>query len=142
MLDAHPESTIGLPLADGDLTLGKSFLWATQRYADREALVFSGKRYTYRELETEVVRCARALIAANVSKGTRVGVLMGSRPEFLVLCYAVALVGGINVLISTFSQEEDLDWILRHSDTALLVMHEEFRGHNALPTSSLSGILT
>ena len=56
---------------------------------------------------------------------------MGSRPEFLVLCYAVALVGGINVLISTFSQEEDLDWILRHSDTALLIMHEEFRGYHA-----------
>jgi fatty-acyl-CoA synthase len=151
MRDAHPESTIGLPLADGDLTLGKSFLWATQRYADREALVFSGKRYTYRELEMEVVRCARALIAANVSKGTRVGVLMGSRPEFLVLCYAVALVGGINVLISTFSQDEDLDWILRHSDTALLIMHEEFRGYRAADefsrrhpdlTSTTSGLLS
>jgi fatty-acyl-CoA synthase len=130
-LDAHPESTIGLPLADGDLTLGKSFLWATRGYADREALVFSGRRYTYRELEAEVVRCARALIAAKVSKGTRVGVLMGARPEFLVLCYAVALVGGINVMISTFAQGEDLDWIVRHSDTALLVMHQEFRGHNA-----------
>jgi hypothetical protein len=47
-----------------------SFLWATQRYADREALVYSGQRYTYREREAEV-RCARALIAANVSKGTR-----------------------------------------------------------------------
>ena len=129
-LDAHPESTIGLPLADGDLTLGKSFLWATRGYADREALVFSGRRYTYRELEAEVVRCARALIAAKVSKGTRVGVLMGARPEFLVLCYAVALVGGINVMISTFAQGEDLDWIVRHSDTALLVMHEGIRGHD------------
>ena len=67
--------------------------------------------------------------------------LMGSRPEFLVLCYAVALVGGINVLISTFSQDEDLDWILRHSDTALLIMHGNLED-TALPTSSLGGILT
>jgi fatty-acyl-CoA synthase len=34
-------------------------------------------------------------------------------------------------MISTFAQGEDLDWIVRHSDTALLVMHQEFRGHNA-----------
>ena len=46
-----------------------SFLWATQRYADREALVYSGQRYTYRELEAEVVRCARAHCCETFRRG-------------------------------------------------------------------------
>ena len=126
----HHASTIGLPMADSDLTLGKSLRWSAERYGDREALVFEGQRWTYRDLLVDAERCAQALIAVGVVKGTHVGVLMGGRPEFLALCYGVAMAGGISVLISTFSTAEELDWILQHSDASIFVTHSGVRGRD------------
>jgi len=128
----HPKSTLDLPIADDELTIGRSFDWSTARYAHREALVFQGRRWSYAQLAEDVERCARALTAAGVGKGTRVGVKLGNRPEFVILVYAIAKVGGISVLISTFSGPEETDWILRHSDTALLVLHRGVRGRDAV----------
>ena len=127
VFDVHPGSSIGLPLADEDLTVGKSFAYCVERFGPRRALVFEGRSWTYDELAADVDRCARALIAAGVGKGTRVGVVLGTRPEFATLAYAIAMVGGVCVLISTFSTDEELDWIVRHSDTSLLVIHSAVR---------------
>jgi fatty-acyl-CoA synthase len=126
--DIHPGSSIDLPVPDHELTLGRSLLWSVGRYGTRPAMVSGQRRWTYEELASDVERCARALIASGVSKGSRVGLLLGARAEFVIAAYATAMVGGISVFISTFSSGEDLEWILRHSDTSLLIGHEEVRG--------------
>lgn len=123
----HPRSSISLPLADRDLTIGRSLAYAVDRFANRSALAFEDRTWTYQGLAADVNRCARALVAAGVGKGTRVGFFMGSRPEFVILAYATAMVGGVGVFISTFSTDEELDWIIRHSDTSLLVIDTTIR---------------
>ena len=132
VFDVHPESSIELPLADRDLTIGKSFAYSVARFGPRPAMVYDGQTWSYDELAAEVEQCARSLIAAGVGKGTRVGIVMGSRPEFAVLAYATAMIGGVCVFISTFSTGDELDWILRHSDAALLVMHATVRSHEVV----------
>jgi fatty-acyl-CoA synthase len=131
--DIHARSSIELPVADHELTLGRSLLWSVDRYGTRPAMVASQRRWTYEELASDVEQCARALIVCGVTKGSRVGLLLGARAEFVIAAYATAIVGGISVFISTFSSGEDLEWILRHSDTSLLIGslligHEEVRG--------------
>jgi fatty-acyl-CoA synthase len=128
VFDVHEESSIELPLADHELTLGHSLGWSVARYGPRPAMVFDQRRWSYDELVSEVEQCARALVVCGVTKGSRVGLLLGARPEFVIAAYATALVGGISVFISTFSNGADLEWILHHSDTSLLIAHEEVRG--------------
>ena len=130
IFETHQASTIGLPIADGDLTLGKSLRWSAERYANREALVFEGRRWTYGDLYSDAEKCARALISAGVGSGTRVALLMGARPEFISLVYGIAMAGGVSVLVSTFSGDDELDYVLAHSDAAILVMHAGVRGRD------------
>lgn len=128
--DARENSLYGPPLSEsegiGALTLGGFLLEVCARYPDNEALVLhetSGERvaWTYRELQNQSWQIGRAMIAAGVGKGTRVGLLMGSRPECVATIFGTALAGGIIVPLSTMATAEELEYMVRHADIGLLV---------------------
>jgi fatty-acyl-CoA synthase len=56
-----------------DLTIGGLLDRAVQLYPENDALVsrHQGLRYTYREFQVEIDRCARALLAIGLKKGER-----------------------------------------------------------------------
>jgi fatty-acyl-CoA synthase len=97
-----------------------------QRFPDREALVGSGRRYTYRQLRAEVRRIARGLHALGVRRGDKVAILMGNRPEWLIADFAITLLGGVMVGVNTWATARELEYILGHSDTRLLITADRF----------------
>jgi fatty-acyl-CoA synthase len=99
---------------------------ATRPHA--EAVVFRGERLTYAELRARADELARALLAAGVSRGDRVALLLPNRPEWLVAAFGAAKVGAIVVGVSTFSTPRELGWILDHSEAVALMTVESFRG--------------
>jgi len=118
----------------GALTLGGLLAEATARHRDREAVVFydgSGPalRWSYADLGAEVRRFAKALVAAGTDKGTRVALLMGNRPEWVVGAFAVACVGAVFVPVNTLFEPPEIAHVLAHSDTALLV-HQHHLGRH------------
>ena len=127
-LEPHSGSSLGLPLDDERLTLAHALQWSVDHYPERRALTFDGQSWTYAELWEEVQSYAAALVEAGVGKGSRVAIMMGTRPEFVFLLYATAMVGGVSVLLSTFSTAAEARWILQHSDASLLIAHTEIRG--------------
>src|SRR5262245_14591413 len=100
----------GIPLAEeegnGPLTLGGYVREIARRHGPREAamITLDGKteRWSYDELLARSMAVARALAAVGVGKGTRVGILMTNRLEFLASLFGTALAGGIATTISTF----------------------------------------
>lgn len=115
----------GPPLSEvegiGALTLGSFLLEVCEQHADRELLVFyepSGERHSWRYCDLlEAARAlARAMVAGGIGKGTRVGILMGSRPECVATIFGVALAGGVAVPLSTMATAEELAFLLRHAD--------------------------
>ena len=86
------------------------------RYAEREAVAFvhprDTVRWTYAELWDRTEDVARALVAAGVGKGTRVGVLMSNRPELIAAIFASGLVGAVAVPITTFATADELEYML------------------------------
>ncbi len=114
------------------LTPGSFLASIARRHAEREALVFEGRRWRYRELEAGSRQLARALVAAGVVKGARVAVLLGSRPEWVSAFFAVGLVGGVFVPLSTFAAPEELGYVLRHSDASLLLLQPGLLSHRYL----------
>jgi fatty-acyl-CoA synthase len=97
-----------------------------QRFPEREALVGSGRRYTYRELRVEVRRIARGLHALGVRRGDKVAILMGNRPEWLIADFAITLLGGVMVGVNTWATARELEYVLGHSDTRLLITADRF----------------
>jgi len=93
---------------------------------EREALVFyeNGERiaWSYRRLLEEARSVARALLACGTGKGTRVGVLMTNRPEFLSGVWGVALAGGVATALNTFSTKAEFEHMLTASGVSVLLM--------------------
>lgn len=120
----------GPPLSEeaglGALTLGGWLREVTERFGAREALVWHGTdgvvRWTYDELWDRAQEVARALLACGVSKGTRVGILMTNRPEFLPAVFGTALAGGVATTLSTFSTQAELEHMLQLSAASVLLL--------------------
>jgi acyl-CoA synthetase (AMP-forming)/AMP-acid ligase II len=113
----------GPPLAEvdgiGALTLGAFLDDVAARFGPNEAIVFDDPlldgatvRWTYTHLRDEARAVGRALVAAGVVRGERVGVLMGNRPEALAGIFGAALAGAVAVPLSTFAPRPELAFML------------------------------
>jgi len=117
------------PTGIGSLTLGEYLREVCERHGQREALVLREEglveRWSYADLWTRAVEVARALLACGVTHGTRVGVLMTNRPEFLSAFFGAALAGGVPTTISTFFTASELDEVLRFSGCSVLLFERQ-----------------
>jgi fatty-acyl-CoA synthase len=118
----------------GPLTFGGFLADLAARYRDRLAIVYApadGKRvaWTYGELHEHSRTMAKALIAGGVTRGTRVAVLMGNRPEWVAGVWGTAMAGGVAVLFNTFATARELDHLLRHSDTTIALTEQALLNH-------------
>jgi acyl-CoA synthetase (AMP-forming)/AMP-acid ligase II len=155
----QPETLAGPPLDEADgigaLTLGGMLTEQCARFADSEALVFDDPllgglttRWTYADLQHHARRVAKALLAAGTSKGTRVGVLMGNRPEAVASLFGAALAGAVAVPISTFAPKPELAHLVEHADLGILVLQTTMGGRRfaadvaeLVPTVDTSGTI-
>ena len=102
-------------------TIGQHLRVCAVRYADRPALEYRGKIWTYREMDESVDRLALALLAHGVRKGDHVGFLYGLDPYAVMMLYAAARIGCISVLLNPCLPEEELLDLLRRTDTTWLL---------------------
>ena len=134
----RPLSVIqGPPLSEeeglGDLTLSGWFRTICENGGASEALVFydggfaKGVRvsWSYADLWARANEVARSLIACGVGKGTRVGILMTNRPEFLAAAFGTSLAGGVATTLSTFSTPAEIDHLIAVSGVSVLLMERQ-----------------
>jgi fatty-acyl-CoA synthase len=129
---ADGDRYLGLPVSPDDLTHGRFVATLAARYGDREALVFGDRRLSYADLNDEVRAFGRGLLALGVTKGTKVALLLGNRPEFVIAAYGAALVGAVVVPVSTLASSHERDYVLAHSDATVLVTQPSVLGHRLL----------
>ena len=110
-------------------TIGDNFERMVARFADRDALVDvpSGRRWTYAELDRDVDRVARGLLALGVAKGDRVGIWAPNCPEWVLVQYATAKVGAILVNVNPAYRTHELSYVLTQSGVGVLVTAEAFK---------------
>ena len=119
----------------GALTFGGFLEELAEKHGDREAIVYAPPNqvrvaWTYRDLWLHARAIAKALVASGVTRGTRVGVLMGSRPEWVSAVWAAAMAGGVAVPFNTFAEPPELGHVLRHSDVALMLCESDLLHHH------------
>ena len=120
----------GIPLSEeqgiGALTLAGFVREIAQRYGPREAAVLhldgAVIRWTYQDLLDRAMEVAKSLIALGVGKGTRVGILMTNRHEFLSGVFGAALAGAVATPISTFYTPPELEVVLKASGVSCLLL--------------------
>src|SRR6476661_1676525 len=111
-------------------TIGESLERTVEKFPDREALVVRHQdvRLTYRELNEQVDRLARALLAAGLEKGDRLGIWAPNCAEWVLVQFASAKAGVILVNVNPAYRTSELEYALEQSGCRMLVAAREFRG--------------
>ncbi len=124
---SYAHGTAGTPLL-GE-TIGANLERTAAAHGDREALVVRHQqvRWTYAELDERVDRVARALVAAGLRPGDRMGVWAPNCAEWVLVQYAAAKAGVVLVNVNPAYRTSELEFVLRQSGCRLLVAAEAFK---------------
>src|SRR5262249_22598115 len=90
-------------------------------HGDSVALISAEEVVSFRQLAADARRVAAALAALGAGKGTRIGLLMPNRPDWLRCAWGVWRLGGVLVPLNTLYRGPELEHALRHADVAILI---------------------
>ncbi len=99
---------------------------ALSLYADKEAVVYGEKRFTYREFADRIYRLANFLGSKGVEKGGCVAIMHHNSHEFLESYFAVAQLGAILNPLNVRLSPKELAFILKDSGASLLIASGRF----------------
>lgn len=92
---------------------------------DRVAVECAGREVTFRELHERSNRTAHALLAEGLIPGSRVGHLAGDTEHYYDLLLACAKSGAVLVPVDPRLTPDEIEHVLRDSETELLVTEED-----------------
>src|SRR3954453_16785705 len=124
---SYAHGSAGTPLL-GE-TIGGSLERSEEQHGDREALVVrhQGIRLTYAELNEQVNGLARALLAAGLEKGDRLGIWAPNCAEWCPVQFASAKAGVILVNVNPAYRSSELEYALDQSGCRMLIAAREFK---------------
>lgn len=93
---------------------------AAETYSDAPALVDEGIRWSFRDLERQMIQGVRAALALGITPGDRVGICAPNCAQWIVAALAVQGAGGIVVPLNTRFKAAELAYILRKSEAKAL----------------------
>lgn len=105
--------------------LGDILLKSWDRSPHKEALVFPTGRSSYDDVVQSVLRRARGLIGLGVRSGDHVGILLPSGVEFIETLFAVAMVGGVSVLMNARYRAPEVQYVVENADLVAVVTNSE-----------------
>lgn len=97
------------------------------------------RRYTYKQLLEEVLRCARMLSQLGVKKGDRVCIYLPMIPEILISMLACARIGAIHSVVFGGFSATSLAERINDSDAHFLITADSgFRGKKEIPLKAIA----
>lgn len=95
---------------------------SVQDFPGKPAIIFLGKKITYRELGSLVNRFATALYNLGIRKGDVVGLYLPNTPQFVVAYYGALKIGAVVTGISPLFVERELEFQLSDSEAKAIVL--------------------
>ena len=116
---------------------------SAESFPQNVALIFAGKKFSYREVQEKVDALAKAFIALGVKKGERVALLLPNSPPYVIGYYAILKVGGIVVTLNPLAVEREILHFLKHAEVRTIIVAESLfsRIDQVASQSSLENIL-
>ena len=127
MTDSYTRGDTSVAMLDE--TIGANLDRAVAQFGARDALIScaQGRRYTYTELGSAVDELARALMAAGLATGERIGIWSPNCVEWTLVQYATAKLGAILVNINPAYRTSELEYALKQSGCRMLVAAPAFK---------------
>lgn len=96
---------------------------------DQVFIHIDGESLTYRQVYEQAEQLARSMLASGIKQQDRVGVLMPNCTDFVIVFFAVQLIGAIVVPINARFKSHELGHVLSHSDIRLLFTTDRIDQH-------------
>src|ERR1700737_1768476 len=113
---------------------------ARRLYADREAVVDGGDRWTYAEFFDRCDRWSSTLQALGIRKGDRVAYIAPNTHAYLEAYYAVPQIGAVLVPINYRLTPDDFVYLINHSGARLVCAHSDYLDGLDRVRSQLGGV--
>lgn len=107
---------------------------------DRTFVVLDDRRLSYREVDSRADALAAALHELGVEAGDRIALNLPNWPESVVSTFAAAKLGAVIVPLNPKFTNPELQYMLRHSESTVVVTAENFEGVDYL--ARFEGFLT
>ncbi|HXF91332.1 MAG TPA: long-chain fatty acid--CoA ligase [Nitrospiraceae bacterium] len=127
-----------------DWTVGDLPQRSATRFPEHPALIFYGRRVSFRQFDELSTRFARALIALAVRPGDRVALMLPNIPQSLIAYYGALKAGAIVVPINPLYVSREIEAQLADSGSETLVVLDQFfprleevRRHTGLPLRTI-----
>jgi fatty-acyl-CoA synthase len=101
-----------------------------ERHPGALALITGASRVTYDELKRRALKVAGGLRALGITRGDRVGLLVGNQVEWLEICYGAAALGATVVPFSTWSKPREIDFLIGDSRVRVLFALDRYGDQN------------
>jgi fatty-acyl-CoA synthase len=126
-LPSYSHGTSATPLL-GE-TIGENLRRIAAEFGGSEVMVDvpTGRRWTYRQFDTDTDALARGLLRAGIEARDRVGIWAPNCAEWILLQFATAKIGAILVNINPAYRSHELEFVLRQSGVRLLFSAESFK---------------
>ncbi|MFD0954792.1 AMP-binding protein [Virgibacillus alimentarius] len=115
-----------------NLTIGELLERQVELYPNHEAVVYpeSNVRKTYSEFNTIVNQMAKGFLSLGIKKGDHVAIWSDNKFEWLISQFATAKIGAVLVTVNTNYQADELEYLLKQSDSMTLIMAERYKSSN------------
>ena len=95
------------------------------KYADKPAIIFAGKTWTYQEFDRQVQNYATSLDLLGLKKGDRVAIQLPKCIEFLFFHFAILSIGAISLPLNPDYRPEEIVYFLTDSGSSLFVTNSQ-----------------
>lgn len=123
--DTHPLDPSRILDAEGNLRprlLTEPFDRAVSEFADRNAIDFLGREWSYGEIGRIVDRVAAGLQAQGLEKGDRFGLCLPNTPYSVILYYAVLRAGGVVVQLNPLYSDSEVEFLITNSGAKMIAV--------------------
>lgn len=111
-------------------TLGSLLVEQADRYGENPAVICARRVASYATLADRAARIANALHARGIRRGDRVGLLMNNRLEWIEAFFGASILGAEIVAFSTWSTQDELDYLFADSEIKYLITLDQFSGQD------------
>lgn len=111
-------------------TLGELLFEQAARYGDHPAIIEGERVVSYHDLLARARRVAGWMEAHGIVRGDRVGLLMNNRIEWVETFFGISMLGAVVVAFSTWSKQDELDYLFADSGIRALVTLAHFAGQD------------
>jgi len=108
-------------IAKPEVPLHELLRKSAEKHPDHTAIVYLGKKISYRELDLFSDKFAVALNSLGVKKGDRVAVYLPNIPQYIIGYYGASKIGGIITAVSPLYKERELEFQINDSGAETLI---------------------